>query len=346
VYYSRYEDLSETERRELKEWMELQYAKSSVNLKDGYNPRVQSMRLYLDPLLYIHRPLILYTVMKATDLGTHLWLYWMGFRQYHCSRVSFWIWQDETEKGKKLTQDDTPVVLVHGIGAGLMPYLGLIRMLRYLPPANRPPALFLVELPHISMQLHETIPTSWQTTDAIRSALARYGGWQRARFIGHSYGTYVVAWCIKQCPSLVAGAILIDPVCFLTFTPTTAYSFLYKKPVTTEEHMIYFFVSREPFVAHTLTRHFWWWENCLWAEEVRDIPVVAYLSGQDMIVSSTAVRRYLLKHNIQAVCFPELHHAQFILDPKAMKEIVSCVVNHCDRDKRTVQRSNDSERHF
>eukprot|EP00456_Euglypha_rotunda_P044283 TRINITY_DN3490_c0_g1_i16.p1 TRINITY_DN3490_c0_g1~~TRINITY_DN3490_c0_g1_i16.p1 ORF type:complete len:304 (+),score=2.37 TRINITY_DN3490_c0_g1_i16:208-1119(+) len=284
------------------------------------------MKLSLDPLLYIHRPLALYGVIKGFDYFTHAYLYTLGFRKYSHNSVLYWVWQDNI---KESTPCGTPVVLIHGIGAGFLPYILFIRRIRFLPKQQRPPAIFLIELPHISMQICSVVPSSHQTVDAIATALTRHGGWGQARFIGHSYGTYVVSWMIKQKPQMVAGAILIDPVCFLTFTPKTAYSFLYKQPTTAEEHIIHFFVSRELHIANVLTRHFWWWENCLWVEDFGNIPVTAFLAGQDAIVPSLAVLRYLNKYRIPYHFYDKYLHAEFLVREKPMEDILETLNHNC-----------------
>jgi len=210
-----------------------------------------------------------------------------------------------------------------------LPYASMIRKIRYLSEQDRPPAIFLIELPHISMQICSVVPSSQETVDAIATALNRHGRWSQARFIGHSYGTYVVSWVIKQMPEIVAGAILIDPVCFLTFTPKTAYSFLYKTPATAEEHIIHFFVSRELHIANVLTRHFWWWENCLWIHEIGNIPVTAFISGQDTIVPSEAVLRYLNKYHVPVIYYDKFIHAEFLVREKPMQDIIDTLNNNC-----------------
>ena len=40
-----------------------------------------------------------------------------------------------------------------------------------------------------------------------------------AIFVGHSFGTAVVAWVVKQAPELVYAALFLDPICFLLVRP-------------------------------------------------------------------------------------------------------------------------------
>ena len=46
-------------------------------------------------------------------------------------------------------------------------------------------------------------------------------------------------------------------------------------------------------VAHTLARHFFWFENILWKDAIMDKPVTVALGGRDLIVDTRTVRRYL-----------------------------------------------------
>lgn len=44
-----------------------------------------------------------------------------------------------------------------------------------------------------------------------------------AHFIGHSFGTIVLAWLVNKRPDLVKHATFLDPVCFLLMKPDIRY---------------------------------------------------------------------------------------------------------------------------
>ena len=57
--------------------------------------------------------------------------------------------------------------------------------------------------------------------------------------------------------------------------------------------LIDFFVSRELHIAHTLSRHFSWSHNALFAEDLRHTPTTVVLSEADAIVPFAKTMRYL-----------------------------------------------------
>ncbi|CAN0336861.1 unnamed protein product, partial [Scytosiphon promiscuus] len=96
---------------------------------------------------------------------------------------------------------------------------------------------------------------------------------------------------------LVSQIILLDPVCLLLFLPRVARSFLHPDTngLPLHEKLMLFFVTKEMGISHTLRRHSWWYANILWPEDVK-CPIVVGLAGEDRIVPSKPLRRYLRAH--------------------------------------------------
>ena len=97
---------------------------------------------------------------------------------------------------------------------------------------------------------------------------------------------------------MVSSTLFIDPVSFLLHTPDVAYNFTVRKPRRANEWQLWYFASKDPGVAHTLGRRFFWSENVMWKEDVEDLvregkQVAVSLGGRDLIVNTAAVRRYL-----------------------------------------------------
>ncbi|CAM9666262.1 unnamed protein product, partial [Choristocarpus tenellus] len=156
----------------------------------------------------------------------------------------------------------------------------------------------IIESPAISMKLHllgdHTPPTEEELVVSVEGILHRHGI-QRALFFGHSFGSIPVAWMSKHRPKLVAQVALLDPVCLLLFLPSVAHAFLYP-----EDHSLPLLESGlrcmfayEKGISHTLRRHFWWYKNILWPEDLH-CPAVVGLSGCDTVAPTKALRRYLL----------------------------------------------------
>lgn len=83
--------------------------------------------------------------------------------------------------------------------------------------------------------------------------------------------------------------------------------------------------TRELHINYTLCRNFFWFESNLWAEET-DENTVVFLSGDDVIVPSSAVRDYLAGRSKAKVIYKDgYHHAQALFMPWALKEILHAI---------------------
>lgn len=99
-----------------------------------------------------------------------------------------------------------PIVFLHGVGAGLLPYLFLIFRLAAL---GRP--MILPHSKHVSMRLVSWIPTVDDMADATAAMLAAHG-FTRTSVLAHSYGTMVASRLVMKYPQLVHSMCLTDPV--------------------------------------------------------------------------------------------------------------------------------------
>lgn len=100
----------------------------------------------------------------------------------------------------------TPIIFLHGVGAGLLPYLSLIFRLAAL---NRP--MILPHSRHVSMRLVSWIPTVDDMADATAAMLAAHS-FSQASVVAHSYGTMVASRLVMKYPQLVHSMCLTDPV--------------------------------------------------------------------------------------------------------------------------------------
>jgi len=186
----------------------------------------------------------------------------------------------------------------------------------------------MLEWPHISMRIVSSVPTPFSTTNAIETILDQ-DSHKDACFVAHSLGTAAVAWMLKSHlfqtsssnlgnssysnsdsdPNVnlhfsgnhksnrVASVVLLDPINFLLFDPTTAYSFVYRNPSTVLELVLNYFVSRELHIAWSIGRHFLWSWNVLFVEDLPKKGLIncVMLSGDDGIVPAKTCERYLFR---------------------------------------------------
>lgn len=168
--------------------------------------------------------------------------------------------------------------------------------------------------------------------------------------VGHSYGTVLSAHILRD-PALsarVCATMLIDPIPFLLHLPPVAYNFVYRTPRAASEWQLWYFASRDPDVARALSRHFFWAENVLWREDLAGRDAAVVLCGEDQIVDTREVRRYLTGTDdvsfrwqgdgLEVLYYPELDHSnqfQYAECRQPMLEVLSRFVDNGQSNKDT-----------
>lgn len=196
-----------------------------------------------------------------------------------------------------------PILFIHGIGIGLLPYIPFLRALAAQDPDV---GILAIEILPICMRI--TAPPLGR--DAMCAAITRIlnaHGLHRVVLAGHSYGTTVSAHLLRrqwgsvdpllnpfttaQQPAhestdrhhvinhdnsnagtgdLIAATLLIDPIPFLLHHPAVAYNFVYRQPHHAPEWLLWYFSSREPDTARALSRHLFWFECILFRDDILD----------------------------------------------------------------------------
>ncbi len=89
-----------------------------------------------------------------------------------------------------------------------------------------------------------------------------YHRFQSAHFIGHSFGSLVVAQVLKFAPELISKLSLLDPVCFSLLKVTfQLVGVTFREPQTIMDAAIAYFALRELWTTHAMVRRIWWQEN-------------------------------------------------------------------------------------
>ncbi|ETW02607.1 hypothetical protein H310_06076 [Aphanomyces invadans] len=281
------------------------------------------IRHTIDAFECMERPLIAYVVTMGMDVLAGLILSQLGFQRHVVGRGCTY-WHRTAILTPAVPQE--PVVFVHGIGSGLLMY---VPMLLQLAAECSTRQLFLFELRYVSMQLEATVPSQDDTLGAI-SHMLRAHRVESAHWMGHSLGTVVCSWVCKEAPQRVSQVTLIDPVVFLLCRRDVAYNFLYREPATGLQVIMWYFVSQELHIAHAIRRHFWWYNNILFPEELprhRETHAVAasiFLSSSDQITDAPTVHALLQRGvqladgrdaPIQVTLWSGLTHGEMLLRP-------------------------------
>ncbi|KAI0820178.1 Alpha/Beta hydrolase protein [Trametes gibbosa] len=308
-------------------------------LKQGWDETVRCMKVSLDPVDAVHRPLLWYTIVAVVDNITAIILRRGGFQHFTSSRYSscfppraftafsnkaphpdlvYWL-----RPHRSATKD--PILFLHGIGIGLWPYTPFFADL-----VQADPDVGIIALESLSISMHISPPplSRPEMLDAITALLDAHG-YERVVVVGHSYGTVVAAHMLRH-PALcsrVSAWLFVDPIPFLLHLPSVAYNFVYRQPQAANEWQLWYFASRDPDIARALARNFFWAENVLWKEDLEGKEVAVVLCGKDQIVDAVEVRRYLTgdedqetkfrwkQDNLEVLYYPDLDHAM-VFDTK------------------------------
>ena len=98
------------------------------SLKDGFNPDVKHIAMTLEPVPYIHRPLLLYILFGVCDLFANI-LYFKakGFQKFEMNDRTYWYKPACRNNATHLndnqnTEKPIPLVFYHGISPGWLSY--------------------------------------------------------------------------------------------------------------------------------------------------------------------------------------------------------------------------------
>ena len=236
--------------------------------QDETYPNTKCIRLNLDECKTSHRPLAVYALIGAINWVSRYLLGRRNFTRKSISNFKYWH-RKPTPQQNKTTNDD-PIFIFHGLGHGLIHYIGLLDSPRL---KNR--EIIILELPHISIRIFESHYQPTEVSDITKIILNTHG-YRQAVFVGHSFGTFCLTWCIKYQPEIIKSILLIDPTCLMLGIPKTAYQFLYTDPNSWYTKFQRFWFGREPGIAREMYRNFWWQCNSLFIE---DIPSSTYLKS-------------------------------------------------------------------
>ncbi|MCJ1390005.1 hypothetical protein MMC18_002863 [Xylographa bjoerkii] len=287
-------------------------------LKPGRGP-AKSLRLTLDKVTMMHRSLIWYFCVAVVDTITYCSMLFCGF-QFHRLRLSrtltvfpfrpITLTSPYSTPAKTTTywhrphtsKNRLPVLFVHGIGIGLYPYVNFLAGLNGESENEAPDGqigIIAVEIMPVSFRITSEMLEKEQLCEEILQIVNKHH-WDKFILMSHSYGSIVSTHLLKHrvIASRIGPVLLVDPVSFLLHLPDVAYNFTCRQPRRANEHQLYYFASMDMGVAHTLARRFFWSENILWKEDIDGRRLSVALSGQDLIVDTQTVGRYLTDSHV------------------------------------------------
>jgi pimeloyl-ACP methyl ester carboxylesterase len=190
------------------------------------------------------------------------------------------------------TEGNTPIVFVHGIGIGLIPYLPLIDALM---ATGRP--ILLPEIPYVSgfrpfQSPNGVLPPA--VVSSTMTAMLASHGYLTATWMGHSYGTSWLAYMCKFAPKVVSALLFLDPICFCLHVPYLTKQFVYVRP---DPGTISYMVRTDIIVNWTIQRSFPWAWIILFTEQI-EVPCAVFISAKDSLVPAAKIEEYFKSKGI------------------------------------------------
>ncbi|EFJ53114.1 hypothetical protein VOLCADRAFT_115694 [Volvox carteri f. nagariensis] len=302
-----------------------------------------------EPVRCFYRPLAFYAGVEVLIALKHVMLLAAGFRAHMYQGMLYYTYglpataaaAAVQQQGHSLIRSETPTVrtaasdvkapilFLHGVGLGLLPYLNFLLRLSSL---ERP--VVAVEVRHLSMRVCVNVPEEDEVVACIAGALARHSV-KQVHVVAHSYGTFMASRLVQLHRPMVASLTLLDPVCFIMFSGKLIYNFVYRNPLEGASSLTWF-IARDLAHAVSVSRRFYWSLLNLWPDQLPQHTLVA-LSAQDELVPVPEVLTMLKERPEVRVRVHDGHrHADFIKDLPEQARMVQMVAELVDAATNTA----------
>lgn len=366
-----YVSLSEVEMRELQIILDLFLQRTKIPfLLPGKSSCFQPLRLSLEDMNPIPRPLLVYLIVAVCKTMAILVLWCLGFhRHITTTGLVYWFRPSTTT-----TEDDQhlPFLFFHGIApAGFALYLPMV--LCGLANDGRP--IFLFENQTISCTLGFHAVTEDETVQGVQEALDRHLPPNvDICLCGHSFGSCQLTWLLhSSLQRRIRQFILLDPVSILLSEPDVLASFLYSNPCrrthattlsTTAQSNDWWYASlsdwlvrlqlrlvasSEVFTEYYLRRHFCWYNSELWLDDVPPhVQVLVCLAERDEIANTSKVQDEIDLYNnhhsaskVQVIFWNKVGHGYCVASPTAWQSMKQAMIEQ-ERRRANVDPVNKS----
>jgi pimeloyl-ACP methyl ester carboxylesterase len=329
--------LDEAERAELAEYVSRFQSRCDVQVRKGHNGEVRPYKFTHEPAESLHRPLVYYAVVHGLlqRVAAPLGMAWLGFSgMRRGGSFNYWVRRSARGAGASAGLGRAPLLLIHGIGIGVLPYLGFARQIVRAMEEGEPRLrrdVVVLELPAVAQQMFPSALVPQRFVEDVRRMLASEGFHGGCAVAAHSYGTFTAAWLIKYAPELVVSAALLDPAPFLLHHSTTLRAIVYKEAFTEQEKLFHFLLRSEMWFSHHFRRDFHWLSNLLFFDQIH-CPTTVVLSELDDIMPVDEIRalhaasRHDVVARVDVVWLENCVHGGFLMSERHAETVVASVL--------------------
>lgn len=336
-YCSAFEELPPRQQIATDEFIQEVSSTWDVSFPEGFNAEVTPMTHLWEPLRVGFKPVIIHLASEICGGLTRILLCCQGYKTTKQDGFAFWIWRPPGSRSNtRGTTADTgkgpPIVFLHGVGWGLMPYLHFVSVLSRAAPSS---PIVVAEVPHLAIRLTGTPRSVDDIAHATAAVLRQHGFDNGACIVGHSYGTFAVSRIRQLYPQMTHSMALLDPVCLMTCAPGLLANFVYKQPElswrssTSAEGLMNIarnIATRDLLIAASFCRNFHWHELMLWPEDMAGVKAVVALSFHDDLVPVNQVMAQMQQaESAHVLVHPTACHGGFLLDRRFQDEVAAAV---------------------
>ena len=331
-------------------------ARSSCDGGDEACARSMRVCMPAEPLNWYHFPLFVYVGLAAVRLVGHTFFRLAGFQRHNAGTVTYYRRPATAAAGSPSASRLPPLVLLPGVGIGASSYIPMLLTSLSQPASD----MFVVELSHVTAgQMQGCVPAEDDVVAAIQAMLAAHSH-KSARFMCHSYGTFVLAWLLREAAgrAVVHSLLLMDPVALLVAFPHTTHGAVYRRMLEPPQAEalwssgeqrsrlaaaassaqllrrlgVTLYFMREAHIALVLQRHVHWPSYSLWLEDIPEAcPVTVALSSRDALVPTREVASYVASRPDRRVTVLWLHaheHGEVVYNAAHWGELARALAHH------------------
>ena len=254
------------------------------------NNRNISYHFMTNKLQYIHKPFAFYTFAYFVRRAFNFYMYTLGFTNIIDPQLNLRVWIRENNGAT----NKMPLVFIHGVGCGIIPYINKIQRLS----VDRR-TVIVPELPNISYDLYKFPPPSNdELVTSLYNTLSKLDI-QLVDLIGHSYGSLILNIFQNKYPHMCNYKTYAEPACFYIQQTHLSSTILFKTSfnnitnflrtiIIYKDIYIQYIFKRTIFYEHTLITNL-------------DDKTNIILSKDDEIMPSYYIHKYITTH------YPQVH---------------------------------------